>query len=403
MSRYLLAAGVVLADTAVQAAGHRAGWPLWVVPIYALAVVLVVALGSRAPIAALVAALVLASLTGGAYVLLLWVSYHAGRDMLSRRGTAVAAGAVLGWLCAQTAVQPADARAVSGRVSGCLVFVVLPLLAGRYLTQQERLVSALNQNNRQLRREREVLAEQERLRERLRIARDMHDSLGRRLSLVSIQAAALEVSVLPVPQRRAIAQLARAARGATDELYELVGLLRKDDAGDCQQPGAEAISSLVEEFQAAGVPVTLQWHGPPQQLPATAGEAAYRMVEEGLTNAAKHAPGRPVTVNVQWEPGTLMLTIVNEIPDRPAAQSSIPGAGHGLPGLAQRIRSAGGFLDHTLSGRQFRLFAMLPAAGQVLQDDGLPPARPVRTAAVSVTTAALMFLILPATVLLGVR
>jgi signal transduction histidine kinase len=404
MSRRLLAAGVVLADTAVQVAGHRPGWPLWAVPVYALAVALVVALGSRVPAAALVTALVFASLTGGTYVLLLWASYHAGRTVMSRRGTALAAGAVLGWLCVQIADGPVDARAVSGLVSACLVFVALPLLAGRYLAQHERLVSALNQNNRQLRTEREVLAEQERLRERLRIAQDMHDSLGRWLSLVSIQAAALEVSVLPLRQRQAVAQLAGAARGAMDELYELVGLLRKEDVRDRHQPGAEAISKLVAEFQAAGVPVTLQRHGRPEQLPAAADHAAYRMAEEGLTNAAKHAPGRPVTVNVQWEPGALLLTIVNEIPDREAAQSSVPGAGQGLPGLAQRIRLAGGFLDHTLSGRLFRLFAMLPtAAGQVSRDDDLPSARPVRTAALGLTTAALMFVILPAAVLLGVR
>jgi signal transduction histidine kinase len=444
MGRYLIPAGVVLADTAVLVAGHRGGLPLWVVAVFALAVVLVIALRSRAPVAALVAALVLASVSGGAYVLLLWAAYRAGRDIASRPGLAMAAGAALGCLGAQLAVRPADTRSVLGLVCTYAVFVALPLLAGRYQVQQQRLVAALNQHNRQLRWKREALADQERLNERLRIARDMHDSLGRRLSLVSIQAAALEVSALPPPQRHAVGQLAAAARRAADELYEVIGVLRNEDIRSGQPPGPQAIGKLVEEFRAAGVQVTLRRHGESRSLSAAAAQAAYRVVEEGLTNAAKHARDQPVTVSVEWEPGTLLLTVINAVPGHQGTESTQAargaGARQGLCGLSERIGSAGGFFDHGLSGRQFRLVAMLPAAGldpadpdpngpdsagpdpsgpdpsgpdpsgpgptaarEAAGDDALPPAGPVRTAALGIGTAALMFMILPATMLLGVR
>jgi signal transduction histidine kinase len=406
MGRHLLAAGVVLADTALLAAGHRSGSPLWVVPLYALAVVLVIALGSRAALAGLVAALVLASLTGGSYVLLLWAAYQAGRDIVSRSGAAIAAGAVLGSLGVQIAARQVDVRVMPTLVVTYVVFVGLPLFAGRYLAQHERLVSALNHRNQQLRWKREFLAEQERLRERLRIARDMHDSLGHRLSLVSIQAAALEVSALPPRQRAAIRQLAAAARSAMDELYELVGVLRNEDARP-GQPAAEAIAAVVAEFQAAGVQVTLRCRGEPRSLPATAAQAAYRVVEEGLTNAAKHAVDQPVTVNVQWEPGTLLLDVSNAVPAQPAGPGRGTGARTGLHGLSERIGAAGGFLDHQLSGGQFRLVAMLPAAeetGGVETGGGqVPPVPHIRTAALGFTTAVLMFLVLPASMLLGVR
>lgn len=228
MRRHLLAAAVLTADTALLAARHGADLPLAAVPAYALVVALVIALSRRVPLAAFAVALVLTPLTGTAYVLLLWAAYHAGRAAVSRSGTAMLVGTALGALAVQLVGLPAWPGAVSSLLGTYLVFVALPVLVGRYLAQQERLVSTLDRHNRQLRRERELVAEQEQLRERLRIARDMHDSLGHRLSLVSVQAAALEVSALPAPQREAVGHLARATRDAMDELYGLVGALRSE-------------------------------------------------------------------------------------------------------------------------------------------------------------------------------
>jgi signal transduction histidine kinase len=340
---------------------------------------------------------VLAALTGGTFVLLIWTAYQAGHAVVSRSGTAMIIGAAMGGLGVQLAVRPAQPRAIPNLVTTFVVFVALPLLAGRYLAQHERLLTTLKEHNRQLRWKREFTAEQERLRERLRIARDMHDSLGHRLSLVTIQAAALEVSRLPVRERDAVRQLAGAARDAMNELYELVGTLRGEDAP--LSPGMERIDAVVAEFQAAGVPVTLHRRGEPRALSGPAGSAAYRVVEEGLTNATKHAPGQPVWVSVEWEPDAVLLTVTNPL----AGQPSNVGSGHGLTGLSERVRPAGGLLDHRLSDHGFRLFAMLPATADEPVADGLAPVTRFRTVALAFATAAVMFVALPASLILGVR
>jgi len=402
MGRHLLAGVVVVVDTALLAFGPRAGLSNWVVLAYALAVTLVIALRYRSATAAFVAALLLAWLTDAGHILLLWAAYQAGREVVSRSGTAVIVGAALGFLGVPVVTRLADPRAIPNLAFTYVVLVALPLLAGRYLAQHGRLVSALDQRNRQLRRERELLAEQERLRERLRIARDMHDSLGHRLSLVSIQAAALEVSALPPQQRSAVQQLAAATRGAMNELYELVGALRGEAGTPARSPGVEAIAALVAEFRAAGAPVVLHRRGQPRGLSTAVGQAAYRVVEEGLTNAAKHAPGRPVTVRVEWEADALLLTVVNALPEDPAGTVGSR-AGHGLSGLRERVRPVGGLLDCQLSGGQFRLLAMLPALSDAAVDEAdVPAGGRIRMVALGFATAVLMFVILPASVLLGV-
>lgn len=199
---------VVMTDTVLMALGRQDGFTLWAVASYGLAAAGVIALLHRVPVAAFVAAIALASLVGAAYVLLLWVAYHTGRAIMSRSAVVVVIGATIGGLSAQLLIQAGELRAIPNLLSSYVIFVALPLLTGRYLAQHQRMLSTLDQHNRQLRWQRDILAEQERLRERLRIARDMHDSLGHRLSLVSVQAAALEVSTVPEPQKQAIRQLA---------------------------------------------------------------------------------------------------------------------------------------------------------------------------------------------------
>jgi hypothetical protein len=184
------------------------------------------------------------------------------------------------------------------------------------------------------------------------------------------------------------------------------------------------------------VPVTLRRRGEPRDLPAAADQAAYRMVEEGLTNAAKHAPGRPVTVSAEWEPDALLLTVTNPVPYGPEAETTAehgptgphgpkaetaaapgpvaatttehrptglaaPTAGYGLTGLGERVRLAGGLLDRGPSGGTFRLFAMLPAAEP--EDDEPPAIGRARTVWLGVATAVLMFGLVPASMLAGVK
>jgi signal transduction histidine kinase len=214
----------------------------------------------------------------------------------------------------------------------------------------------------------------------------------------------------------------------------VVGTLRTARPDGQRSPGAETIGPLVAEFQAAGVPVTMREDGTPRPL-GPAGHAAYRVVEEGLTNAVKHAPGQPVTVRLRWEPDALLLTLDNPLPGGAASHTRPPGhprpdtagpsgrtdstrrtrwpVGHGLAGLRERVDEAGGLVEHRVSEQGWRLFAMLPAAenaerdgdgdGETIGADDRSAAVGVRTLAVGFATAALMFVALPASMLLGIR
>ncbi|MFC7592086.1 histidine kinase [Nonomuraea antimicrobica] len=229
MSRYALVPAVVVADTALLWLDGTRGWTL---AAYAVATALAVAAMHRLPFAAFLAALTLAVLTGGSLALLACTGFQAGHRISARRDALVTAGALSAYVCvlllaAQRSPGVEDPWISLARV---VVLTVLPLLAGRYVAQQRE----------HLRRERALIAEQERLRERLRIAHDMHDSLGHLLSLVSVQAAALEVGPLPPDQRRAVGGLADTARAAAAELHEVVNALRNHDA-----PGLADIDDLV--------------------------------------------------------------------------------------------------------------------------------------------------------------
>lgn len=324
------------------------------------------------------------------YALLAWTAYLTGLT-LPRRGDAAA---VAGVALAAAAVQ-VGLHGVPQHVSGFVVFTALPLLIGRYLAQHRRLVRTLDAHNRQLRTERALVAEKEQLAERLRIARDMHDSLGRRLSLVSVRAAALEVTDLPAPQRAAVGALAGSARDAVTELYQLIGSLRGTAA---EGPGADRIPALVEEFRAAGVPVTVTGDvtGDVTGLPVAQSRAAYRVVEEGLTNAAKHAPGHPVAIHLTCETGTVLVTVTN-----PVTAGATRGGGFGLTGLAERAGAAGGLVDHRVEDGEFRLVAMLPTRSPDLPPE--PRLTRTRVAILGAATAMLLLILLPASIAVGVR
>jgi signal transduction histidine kinase len=410
MGRYLLALAVAAADVALFAALRHTGLPLHLFAAYAAATISVVALAPGFARSSFAAALALAPLTGGSFGALLWTAYHAGRAAASRSRMAALVAMALGGLAAQLAAATAHSRPAVGALPAFAVFVAVPLLVGRYVAQHERLVAALDEHNRQLRRERDLLAEQERMRERLRIARDMHDSLGRRLSLVSLQAAALEVSASASADRTTVRRLATSAREALDELHELVGALRAADEASAESaPGIEALDELVAQFEASGVAVELRRHGEQRPVSAAVGQAAFRVVEEGLTNAAKHASGRPVAVAVAWESDALLVTVTNPVTDSPwtddpaaPGRDGLAGAGHGLRGLGERARLAGGFLDHGRSTEGFRLFAMLPVAAGPRAGSGQPqaPARR-RITALKLATLISVLVLLPAGMLLG--
>jgi signal transduction histidine kinase len=217
----------------------------------------------------------------------------------------------------------------------------------------------------QLRQAQAGLAEQARTQERNRIARDLHDVIGHTLtvSLLHVQSARLAVQHDPADAERALAEAERLGRACLAEVRTTVGMLREDDAGGPGTgplPGAGALPALVEQFRSAGADVTLTVEGDVAGLPATTGLAAYRIVQEALTNAVKHAPGSPTEVRLAVSPGDVTLTADSRVTPGPGDSHGI---GLGLVGMRERAASLGGSCEAGPGGRGWLVRATLPLNG----------------------------------------
>jgi signal transduction histidine kinase len=223
--------------------------------------------------------------------------------------------------------------------------------------------------------------------ERARIAREMHDVLAHRLSLLATYAGALSYRPDAPPEQlsRAAEVIRSGTHQALDELREVIGVLRAAEtedptAGGRPLPGLADLPRLIEESRAAGTPVEVHAGGvDPDAVPEPVGRTVYRVVQEGLTNARKHAPGSAVLVTLGGGPGSgLDVSIASGRPapgggGSPGAGSGagagpgsvagpVPGtrSGTGLIGLAERLDLAGGTLEHHRDGGEFLLHAWLP-------------------------------------------
>ncbi len=210
--------------------------------------------------------------------------------------------------------------------------------------------------------------EQARDAERRRIAGEMHDVLAHRVSLLSLHAGALEFRPDAPPEEIAEAAgvIRASARAALEELREVIGVLRDGGDGSAPeppQPTLAEIPALVEESRTAGMRVTCRIDvAGAATAPAALGRTAYRIVQEGLTNARKHAPAAAVDVAVTGGAGELVVAVVSRRPVGVAvAADALPGAGSGLIGLNERVALAGGVLHHgTDVAGDFVLRATLP-------------------------------------------
>ncbi|MGH2938334.1 MAG: sensor histidine kinase [Solirubrobacterales bacterium] len=208
-------------------------------------------------------------------------------------------------------------------------------------------------------------AEQARSAERERIAREMHDVLAHRLSLLSLHAGALEFRPGAPPEEiAATARVVReAAAAALEELRDVVGVLREGTDSETRrpQPTLADLPTLIEESRAAGMRIEAEFDLPEAAGATSVGRTAYRVVQEGLTNARKHAPGVLVRVRVTTSEDALRIEVRNPAPlVRPAAPA-LPGAGSGLVGLGERVGLADGELRHEVApGGEFILEVTLP-------------------------------------------
>jgi signal transduction histidine kinase len=191
-------------------------------------------------------------------------------------------------------------------------------------------------------RERDVAAREAVVEERARIARELHDAIAHNVSMMVVQAGA-ERRVVPPEQsstREVLETVEQIGRGALTEMRRLVGMLRSDDAEPlAPQPGLGDLDALVGQVREAGLPVELTVEGDPRELPVGLELSAYRIVQEALTNALKHAGDARASVLVRYGTDSLELEIVDDGVGGPAPVVS---GGHGLVGMRERVALYGG-------------------------------------------------------------
>ena len=221
---------------------------------------------------------------------------------------------------------------------------------GMFVRSKRQLMLSLRDRARRAETEAELRAEQAQRLAREAIAREMHDVLAHRLTLLSVHAGALEFRP-DAPQEevaRAAGVIRESAHEALQDLREIIGVLRAADHDDTgrPQPTLAALDTLVAESREAGMKVILDSRvADPAAVPASVGRTAYRIAQESLTNARKHAPGTEVTVTVTGGTGEgLVVTVQNPAPEGEVPH--VPGSGQGLIGLTERATLAGGRLEY---------------------------------------------------------
>ncbi|MFF0749295.1 sensor histidine kinase [Streptomyces sp. NPDC004267] len=233
-----------------------------------------------------------------------------------------------------------------------IVLILLVTAWGMLVRSRRQLVEALRDRALRAEAEAELRVEQAQRQAREAIAREMHDVLAHRLTLLSVHAGALEFrpDAPPAQVARAAGVIRDSAHEALQDLREIIGVLRAPDedggAANRPQPTLVTLDALVDEVREAGMKVALDSTvAAPDAVPAATGRTVYRIVQEALTNARKHAPGAEVTLTLRGRRGEgLTLDISNPAPTGPVPP--VPGSGQGLIGLTERATLAGGRLTH---------------------------------------------------------
>jgi signal transduction histidine kinase len=181
--------------------------------------------------------------------------------------------------------------------------------------------------------------------ERARIARDVHDSVAHSVSVMVLQVGALRTTVEPGSRVAEVLQgVERLGRQSVDELRGLVGLLREEQ-GMAAPPSLSRVPELLDEVRAAGLPVELEVHGEPRELPQALDVSAYRVLQEGLSNVLRHAGPVPTSVSLRHEPAALVVQVDDAGPALPVARTDGELGGHGLAGIRERVAVFGGGVE----------------------------------------------------------
>ncbi|HET9851288.1 MAG TPA: sensor histidine kinase [Candidatus Limnocylindrales bacterium] len=244
---------------------------------------------------------------------------------------------------------------------GDAVVLFGPLFAGLWVRQQRLRAQTLEQLTVQLEREREERARAAVAEERTRIARELHDEVAHAMSVIAVQADAAEGALAhdPALVEPPLLAIRQTAREALTEMRRVLGALRGDERPElAPEPGLARAGALVEQTRAAGLEVELRIEGEPAPLPPALDLAAYRVLQEGLTNVRKHSSARRVEVVLRYGSDAVGV----EVSDDGDGSRADGGTGHGLAGIRERVALLGGEFVAGPRARGFALRVTLPLA-----------------------------------------
>ena len=251
----------------------------------------------------------------------------------------------------------------AGDVVPAIIWWSLAIAAGRFVRDQGHRLVMLGDRAASLEREREAEAARATLEERARIARELHDVIAHSVSVMVIQAGVERRTLGPGQEStgEALRLIEDSGRDVLGELRRLLGVMRAPGRSPSlsPQPGLENLDALIEECSRTGQVVDVRVDGTPHALPAGADLAAYRIIQEALTNARRHAPGANVVLTLRWSPRELGMEIVDDGPGPPAVNGS---PGHGLVGMRERASLYAGSVQTGPAGPNggYRVRARLP-------------------------------------------
>jgi len=250
-----------------------------------------------------------------------------------------------------------------------LVFIgwsAAAVFLGDALRNRRSYLRELEERNRSLELTREEEARRRVAEERLRIARDLHDSVAHAMATINVQAGAAShvVDRRPNAVRPALDAIQDASREVLDELAAMVRVLRDEDVARTPTPGVAQVSDLVDAARTAHLPISLETFGRVDDIRPPVGTAAYRIVQESLTNVMRHAPGAPTRVVLRRDADTgFRLEVCNGAEaERVRVQPAVNGSGVGIRGMRERAQATGGVLDAgPCADGGFRVVATWPA------------------------------------------
>ena len=280
---------------------------------------------------------------------------------------------------------PSSVSALNRALMAVVIFSGTALVAwvlGDSMRHRRSYLTSLEDRAARLERERDAQAQIAAAAERARIARELHDVIAHNVSVMVVQADGASYALRSEPERtaQALNAISHTGRQALAEMRRLLGILRSGDeqAGLAPVPGLDQLRELLGQAREAGMSVSLTLEGPVRPLPGGAELAAYRVVQESLTNTRKHGGlAAAAAVTLRYEPGGLLLQVTDDGlgTSGPGTGAAAEGPGHGLTGMRERIEMYGGTVQAgPLPGGGYEVTAWLPvtAAGpDQLPDDGL--------------------------------